>query len=407
LRDTQPRVAAFWMDLDTTGLGSDGGIFVIAKKKKTTIVWRGVPAYGSTQPNTFQIQLTRDGKVTFTYGSTVDDPQVVGVAPGSAAMELTAIDLHSPPAGTIGAPFEAYSRSKSIDTVAVARAFYRTHGDDYDFLYLWSGFEFDIGFGFAYYAFIRNDASGIGLNTFDASATYGSAGRLQGLLNLNSITLSVYPDDPNDLIPGLGLNDVNSLLGQEQGHRWLAYVRFNNGGSPSTALLGRDNQHWSPYFHVESTLSGLGDVRYSSSAEGNAIDDLGGGSFITAEDRIGYYTDLDQYLMGLRAPAEVAPTFLVANGSGYSGTSPRNGVSITGTRVTVTVEDIIAVEGPRSPSVETSQKDFRAAWILILEQGTEADPAVVDKLNLYRTTWETYFNDAVEGRGSLSTALVR
>ena len=55
-------------------------------------------------------------------------------------------------------------------------------------------------------------------------------------------------------------------MGQEQGHRWLAYVKYS--GADPNLLLGRDNQHWSFFFNIESTLSTPA-ARRASAMEGN------------------------------------------------------------------------------------------------------------------------------------------
>ena len=45
----------------------------------------------------------------------------------------------------------------------VAQEFYRTHADEYDFLVVFSGFEFDTGEALAFHLGLKNEVSGIGL----------------------------------------------------------------------------------------------------------------------------------------------------------------------------------------------------------------------------------------------------
>ena len=79
--------------------------------------------------------------------------------------------------------------------------------------------------------------------------------------------LGKYPDDPTQKF--LGENNTLSVLGQEVGHRWLAYVDFRDRtGARSDALLGRDLAHWSFFFDSDASVM-----------EGNDIEDLGGGQF--------------------------------------------------------------------------------------------------------------------------------
>ena len=68
----------------------------------------------------------------------------------------------------------------------------------------------------------------------------------------------------------------------------------------------------------------------ASVMEGNDIEDLGGGSFRTA-DAVRRYSRLDQYAMGLVSPAQVPTFFYVENPSARErGSSPSIGVSFTG-----------------------------------------------------------------------------
>jgi len=65
-----------------------------------------------------------------------------------------------------------------LDLFSASRAFYRTHGDDYDFLafYLASGLNTWLGSPTALAAafLLRNPTTGIGLDIFDIAAPFGS-----------------------------------------------------------------------------------------------------------------------------------------------------------------------------------------------------------------------------------------
>ena len=128
--------------------------------------------------------------------------------------------------------------------------------------------------------------------------------------------LSRYPDDPRAVVTSLGREDSTlSIVGQEAGHRWLTYFRYPNGGNPqSNVLLGRDNDHWSFFFNSNASVM-----------EGNEIRDNGDGSFTTT-DTVKRFNHFDQYAMGIRAPEEVAPSFVVLNPDrGSSGAAQRTG----------------------------------------------------------------------------------
>ena len=183
------------------------------------------------------------------------------------------------------------------------------------------------------------------------------------------------------------------MLGQEVGHRWGAYLEFrDHTGQRSDALLGRDLAHWS--FHFDSDASVL---------EGNDIEDLSGGQFRTT-DAVRRYNRLDQYAMGLLAPSQVPPFFYVENPSARErGSSPAVGVSFTGTRRDVLIDDVIAIHGARVPAAASSSKVHRQAFIYVASRAVE--PANVAKIDRIRTQWESFFLQATEGRMTAITRL--
>jgi hypothetical protein len=201
-----------------------------------------------------------------------------------------------------------------------------------------------------------------------------------------------YPDDLEK--PFLGTDSALSIMGQEVGHRWGAYARFKDGDTVSSELLGRDDAHWS--FFMDSDASVL---------EGNDIQDLGGGSFQTlaATQR---YSALDQYLMGIRGPEEVAPFFFVRNPAGTdtdSGRSPELSVKFTGVRRDVTIGEVVAGLGPRNPPAGP-RPPFRQAFVYVDARGADA-PAAIAKVEKFRAAWGPFFAKSTEGRGAVDTRL--
>src|SRR5262249_24606555 len=72
-------------------------------------------------------------------------------------------------------------------------------------------------------------------------------------------------------------------------------------------------------------------------------------------------TDLDLYLMGPLPASQVGPHIAFAN----QNQQICNGCILSGPVITVTVDDVIAAQGPRRPDVSTSQKVFRVATIIV------------------------------------------
>ena len=72
---------------------------------------------------------------------------------------------------------------------ALAREFYRTHPDEYDFLVVFTGFNIQMpdDHADAYYMHVKNDTLGIGKGLFDHTGQFGSNGRLQGYLDMSNL----------------------------------------------------------------------------------------------------------------------------------------------------------------------------------------------------------------------------
>jgi hypothetical protein len=390
-----PRISPFFADLDpTTG---SGRVFVLAAADQFTVTWCNVRGFESQRTTTTQVTLLADGAIEMKFAESVNlFDAIVALSPGRTGV-FAPIDLSAdgPTSGGGAAAGERFAERGQLDTSAVAQKFYRTHPDGYDQLVIWSDTRL-LRDAFAVENNIANEVRGIGLEIFDLSRDFGSAGRLRSVVNMDA--LSKYPDDPNARVPGIGENSTLSVLGQEVGHRWLAFVGFrDHNGRTSQSLLGRDDAHWSFFFDSDASVM-----------EGNDIEDLGGGSFRTVAT-VSRYSALDQYMMGLRRESEVPPFFWVENPTNIQPNrvntdSPQTGVTFNGTRRVVLVQDIVAVEGARQPSSTSSARVHRQAFIYVSTSPT-TNQAEVAKLDNIRRQWEAFFQQATGGRMRAETRL--
>ena len=108
--------------------------------------------------------------------------------------------------------------------------------------------------------------------------------------------------------------------------------------------------------------------------EGNDIEDLGGGQFRTT-DAVKRFSRLDQYIDGVIPRRRVPPFFYVESPSrgGQRGDAPAIGVSFSGTRREVLINDVIAIHGPRVPGAADSAKIHRQAFIFVVTAGRPTD----------------------------------
>lgn len=389
-----PRVAAFFADLDPS---TGGRVFAQADAAALTVTWCAVPGFDDANTVSVQTTIQADGTVEVKFGEVRLRQAVVGVSPGRA-QTYTPVDLSAtgPTVGGAGAVGERFSDTSEADLVSAAQRFYATHPDSYDQLVFWGETRLiPIGEAFAQEFTVASAIQGIGVPPGGSPREFGSASKLQSIVNMDRV--QKYPASPTQNF--LGENNVLSLLGQESGHRWLAFIEFLDANRRrSTDLLGRDDAHWSFFLDADASVM-----------EGNDIEALGGGAFRTA-GAVQRYSRLDQYIMGLVPPDQVPPFFYVESPvnvvpSREKSSSPQVGVTFNGTRRDVLIGDVIAAMGPRVPSAAESQKTWRQAWIYLTQRGGTPAPADIARIDGWRTAWETFFTQGTEGRMRLDARL--
>ena len=391
-----PRVSPFLADLDpTTG---SGRIFLNAVSDQYTVTWCNVRGFDSSSTVTVQATLLPNGNIEMIYGAVTLGDAITGLSPGRTGIFMPVnLSDAGPTVGGGGAVGERFAKDPQLDLVALTRKFYQSHDDNYDQLVLWSDTPV-ITDAFAYETTVKNEVRGIGVDTYDLAADFGSAGRLRSLVVMDS--LGKYPDNPSQKF--LGENNTVSVLGQECGHRWLAFLAFLDHagtGQRSDLLLGRDLAHWSFFFDSDASVM-----------EGNDIEDLTGGSFRTVA-AVQRYSLLDQYAMGLVPDTAVPSFFYVENPTNMSRprtreSAPEVGITFNGTRRDVLIKDIMdANGGPRSPSALESARVHRQAFVYLVSAGRSADSGQVSKLDTIRRAWEAFFLQATDGRMKAVTTL--
>ncbi len=278
---------------------------------------------------------------------------------------------------------------------------------------------------------VRSDGSGYARANSPVMNTYNSA-RVSQCVFMGTLgrTMSFFPGFPSaDALPAnpdsawrpsLGIPiPIDSLtgiemLGHEYGHHWLMGVEFDqndgrgrqhfirgfNEGNPDNGNPGYANQHYSLWADSRSVMYG------------SCITDNGNGTF-TLRGCPRKYSQIDQYLMGLRSPADVAPMMVLENpsdpGKGVDSLPPAanaSGTTVTATRHDITADEIVRAMGARIPAVPNARTCWRVAFIVVLKPGeTTIPPAMLNKVNAYRARWGPWFNTATDGRGTMDSRL--
>lgn len=324
-------------------------------------------------------------------------------------------------------PFPAIYESFHYLTLPNPRDFtcsvIKTLGDKFDFLAYYSDFRVDNQeAGTPSNGPLGGHVTGIG-QTERGLASYCSEGRFQWQfiqpVYAGSNQAQEFPpagvpsDNPHNIgayiqqiaqrhggkIPAY--NYAMSQIGHELGHRWSAFVSAKVNGQ--TIPLGPT--HWAMGLQAPVAFP------FQRPNEASA---MGGG--VWQDNRDGTYTQLDDdyyvpatgysyldlYLMGLMSPSEV-PDFFILRNLIPAGTDPNGHRIYKADRTNVTIQDVIAAEGPRLPAVAQSQKKFNTGIVVVVEHGNKPSKELLERADGIRRQWMEYWSITTGHRSTMTT----
>jgi hypothetical protein len=199
----------------------------------------------------------------------------------------------------------------------------------------------------------------------------------------------------------LPYNYAMSQLGHEMGHRWSAFASAKINGE--TIPLGP--VHWAKGLQAPVAFP------YQRPTEASA---MGGG--VWQDNFDGTYTQLDDdyyvpatgysyldlYMMGLISAAEV-PDFFILKDLVAAGKDANGHPIFKAERTKVTIQDVIAAEGPRLPDVDHSQRNFNTGIVLVVEHGHTPSRDLVERANAIGKQWIDYWETTTGHRASMTT----
>ncbi len=217
-----------------------------------------------------------------------------------------------------------------------------------------------------------------------------------GLTSTNPRNISFYG-------PQMGeYNYALSQIGHEMGHRWSAFVSAKVG--EERIPLGPT--HWARGLQAPVAFPYQRPVEASAMGGGVWQDNLDG-TFTQLDDD--YYVPatgwsyLDLYLMGLITAADVPDFFLLRNLQ-PAGKDINGRPIFRADRVKVTIQDVIAAEGPRSPAFADSQRKFNTGMVLVVQHGTTPSRALIESVNGIRPKWIDYWAITTGRRSSMTVS---
>jgi hypothetical protein len=190
-------------------------------------------------------------------------------------------------------------------------------------------------------------------------------------------------------------------LGYQVGHRWGAYAAAKVDGE--IVSLG-PLPHWArelqapvayPYSRP-TEASTLGGGVWQDNFDGTYTQ-LADGYFVPAAR----YFYLDLYLMGLISAAEV-PYFFILRNLVKVGKDANGDPIFKAQRTKLTIQDVIAAEGPRSPDVDHSQRKFNTGIVVVIEHGHRSSHEIVEQATGIRRQWIEYWETTTGHRASMT-----
>jgi len=277
------------------------------------------------------------------------------VARGNVFADILTSDIPLPPVTSLAADAQRtdylvnlvdrdFVLTNGFDMSTVLRRFYDLFPDDFDFV---SVIAVPGYFRNRYHFAVKSDVRGIGITPFDASRTYGSAGRLLGI--------TMFPN--NSLF-----DPAEAAFQHELGHQWINFLPF--------APLNYAIPHW-PLSDLASGIMGFADSTSGQGLQFPCVVNQGpGGATLTQRFEAPVFTDLDLYLMGLLPADQVGPHVVFPRGTRSADLFALcGGGTWLGQLETVTIQDIVRQVGARVPDAAHSAHAFRVATIIVSPDG--------------------------------------
>ena len=422
-----PLIAAF-LKLRMTGTRS-----VNELDDRVVITWDTSEPVGGQQdvtfvrtPHKYQAVLHRDGRIDLSYQEMTARDAVVGVytvppaakatdgkpggAPATKSTDLSSVKPTDAPRPVIFEAFHHYSLPGSEN---MACTVIQALGDRFDFMTWYSDFRVDDQeAGTRSVGDIPQNVSGLGprMDVGRRSQDYCSKGRLQVTWYQPVWIGAVQAQErhPDGRFPGY--NMAVAQIGHEHGHRWSTRTRAIVNGE-TIELRGQHDPwamsgaaHWAqgvstpvpfPYSRpVEASI--MGGANWKDNGDGT-FTQLASGTMNPASG----FSYLELYLMGF-LPASKVPPFVVLRNQKPVGRTPEGQNIVAAEKVTITIQDVIAHNGPRVPSFENSPKTQNTAMVAVTLKGRQPSAAMLSQLEGIGKAWIGYWSKVTGGVATMT-----
>ena len=312
-----------------------------------------------------------------------------------------------------GDPKQITNYFMTTQVAQITEKLYTVFADDFDSIILVMDNDEDyveeLGYLYGINYRVSNAVNGIGISGYSNSAAWGSDGKLK------SVMAFTYR---GGIGGGPGLHEF--------AHNWAAFIVPENDSYDG---------HWG----VSNAGGQLGGFKYGRVVEENCDDTPGktryqgsmyedkneDGSFMypgfgeVANGGNGVpYSDIELYLMGMKSASELPDDFsldfytdISVDDSCYDDYGRFNGCFYATGVTSYTIDQLIALNGPRDPDAASSQKHFKVLTVFVSNDDSpdEYYQGVVNDIKWFanmpeyenRYPWSYNFNQATGGIGSL------
>ena len=309
------------------------------------------------------------------------------------------VDLSQSGSGSSWRHHEVFHYRSPPDLEEIACRVIDVLGDRFDLIVFHSEFRVDVQEPGTPWRGYGNNVRGIG--RIRENSTPCGEGRLKGrwlfpvwMYSRHVFDAFPYQNEHARFDQGL------ALFTHEFAHSWTAYASYDRNGKREPLFGNNCRCHWRDDLHAPAAFPWHEEETDPKSLMGGAYwRDNGDGTFTPQYDyRGGGFSWLDLYAMGLADANEVPDMFILRNlKDGYLGGA------FTGDKETISIDQVIAAEGPREPSAAESQKIFNAGFIYLLEPGKTPTDDLLDLHAEYRDKVVEHWSHITGGRSHITT----
>jgi hypothetical protein len=407
----------------------NGRRFVNELDDRVVLTWDTSEPAGGQQdvtftrtPHRYQAVLHRDGRIDLSYQEITARDAVVGVytVPAGGAPAAQSIDLSQVKPTEAARPviFEAFHHYSLPGASNLACTVIQALGDRFDFMVWYSDFRVDDQeAGTRSVGDIGQKVSGLGprMDIGLRLQDFCSKERLQVTWYQPVWIGAVQAQERHPDGRYAGYNMAVAQISHELGHRWSTRTRAVVNGE-TIELRGPHDPwgmsgatHWPagvstpvpfPFSRpVEASI--MGGVSWKDNGDGT-FTQLANGTMNPASG----FSYLELYLMGF-LPAAKVPDFIVLRNQKNVGRTPEGQNIVAAEKMTITIQDVIAHNGPRVPSFEDSPKAYNTAFVAVTLNGRQPSAAMLAQLEGIRTAWIGYWSKVTGGVSTMTTSTGR